>query len=237
MINFNLFEKIIEDCKDLTPEEIMPFLNGEPFLDPDLACRIRLINEELPNVKVSLYTNAFALNKTKIEELEGLKINYFNFSLNATTNHDRKNIMGIPLDKTIENIKLLREAFPKAHMTGSILIDRGYSTIKALNEFNDLCVGIGIVPIRFLSSNFMGNLREAYNKDTFCPRLDGHMTILSTGEVNLCCMDTFGEKILGDIKVNSLREIWESKEFLTYYKLNLAERKNDIWPCDQCTGV
>lgn len=237
MIDFGLFEKIINDCIELPPSEIMPFLNGEPFLDPDLSTRIRLINERLPRTKVSLYTNAFAADKDKVEALNGLNINYFNFSLNATSNKTRQNLMGIPLDKTIENIKMLRSSFPSTNMTGSIIIDRGYSAIKELEEFNDFCFSIGITPIRFLSSNYMGNLRPAYNTDDYCMRLDGHMTILSTGKVCLCCMDALGEKIMGDITKNSLKEIWNNEEFLRYYTLNKQGKKNELFPCLKCTGV
>lgn len=232
-----LFEKIIDDCVELPPMDICPFLNGEPFMDDSILSKISYINKKLPESTISIYTNAYLMNKSIISDMNGLKINYFNLSLNATTDKDRVNIMGIPLKQTIENVKLLRSAYPHTRITGSLLADLCYTTRETMESFNKFCIDLGIIPLFFFPSNFAGKIRKVYNISRTCHRLDGHMTVLSTGEVCLCCQDVDGEVILGDLNNQSVKKVWEGNAFMYYYNMNLEGKRDILSFCNQCTGV
>src|SRR3990172_9545160 len=64
----DLFKKIIDDCKDIQPKEVLPFLNGEPFLDPHILERIEYINKTLPHSDVVLYSNGNLLTADNAEK-------------------------------------------------------------------------------------------------------------------------------------------------------------------------
>src|SRR6185295_13944982 len=57
-----LFEKIIQDCTEFPLPAIEPFLNGEPFVDPKIMDRLEMIRSRLPNTKLRVYSNGYALS-------------------------------------------------------------------------------------------------------------------------------------------------------------------------------
>src|SRR5512144_741309 len=57
-----LFDKIIEECREFPLETIEPFLNGEPFVDPQIMNRLEKIRSRLPATKLKVYSNGYALS-------------------------------------------------------------------------------------------------------------------------------------------------------------------------------
>ena len=79
----DLFKKIIEDCKEFELPAIEPFLQGEPFVDPKILDRLAYINDNLPNTKLRLYSNASALTPQKSDALRELNVDKLFISLNT----------------------------------------------------------------------------------------------------------------------------------------------------------
>ena len=72
----DLYRKIIDDCATFGVQAIEPFLNGEPFMDPQIVPRLRYLRERLPATKLRIYTNGFALVPKRVDELQDVGIDH-----------------------------------------------------------------------------------------------------------------------------------------------------------------
>src|SRR5690606_4706570 len=68
----------------------------------------------------------------------------------------------------------------------------------------------------------------------WCQRPSKQLSILPTGDVVLCCAVWKGEVVLGNVKQQTLYEIWHG-ETINYYrdKLKKGDLK-DLSPCNNC---
>ena len=60
------------------------------------------------------------------------------------------------------------------------------------------------------------------------------MVIRPDGKVSRCCQDAYGEETLGDVSVNSIREVWNSENYNRLRKRMLNVGRTDIQSCSQC---
>jgi len=60
------------------------------------------------------------------------------------------------------------------------------------------------------------------------------MVIAPTGEVMPCCADWHKEWVVGDVKTNSLREIWHGPRMEAMRQVQREMRQDDVNPCKAC---
>ena len=83
-----------------------------------------------------------------------------------------------------------------------------------------------------VGSNRIGNyLRKKRHP---CYELWKRVTILYDGRVVPCCFDFDGELVLGDLKEQSLKEIWNGKKMKNLRRLHLEGKINPINLCREC---
>jgi radical SAM protein with 4Fe4S-binding SPASM domain len=230
-----LFSKIIDDAKNIGVTEIMPFLNGEPMLDSKFIERIAEINEKIPNAHVSFFSNGSLLSKDKAKELSGVKISGINFSINAISDSARVAVMGLPLSETIENILAFKDICPDVNISVSGLMDTTYWTAEEMQEFTRFWREKGIKPSLFFNGNWAGKTRKVCNVSGGCGRPDSVLTVLSNGNVALCCYDLEGEVTFGNLKDKNIAEVWNSEELENYRLLNDLGRRSELKLCKDCT--
>lgn len=232
-----LFKKIIDDAVEMDPEMCLPFLNGEPFLDPLIFDRIAYVNDKLPNAKVMLYSNGNLLNAEKARKLSELRVKGINFSINAVSNESRQALMGLDLDVALENIFRYRMFDPTVDLAASMILDPTYVTGFEAEEFKAYFSGKGIMPRVFLPGNWAGKLRPTFNTRQICCRPESHMTVLIDGRVSLCCFDAEGEVILGDLNTETIKGVWDGERSSAVRKANAEGRRKDLELCSKCTTI
>jgi radical SAM protein with 4Fe4S-binding SPASM domain len=234
-MDMSLFKNIIDQAKEVNPREVMPFLNGEPFLDRNLTERIAYVNETLPKSAVILYSNGSLLTEEKIEELKHVKVSGINFSINAISDAARMSVMGLPLSQTVENILHYHDACPNTSLAVSTIMDTVYISADGMREFADFWQRKAIKPNLFYNGNWAGKTRSVEVIEGSCVRPDNIMTILADGTVALCCYDLNGEVSFGNVKDKTIKEIWNSSELEDVRFAHIAGRRNELKLCSTCT--
>jgi len=236
-----VFAKVIGDIKALRVKSVHPFVNGEPLMDRKIFDRLSMINRELPDVNIVLYTNGAMLTAEKAEQLAGIKnIDVVNFSLNGVDPKDYKERVGLNFEKTVANIKYFLKLNNERHFVRFVVVasvERGENGGKGQDKaYNDAFTA-------FCREHFPGvevKIGYKYNwisrvlsfrgfRDIHCPRLKG-MIVLANGLVALCCMDMEGEYILGNANERSLLDIFNSPLAREYRR----NRKSRMVPCRTC---
>lgn len=213
-----IFHKIVKEGKEMGVKHFTPFLNGEPFLFPKIFEWLDYLKKE--RVETHLFTNASLLNKEKIDRLVVYKhIKFVYCSFHGATKETYQRVMGnLNFEKTKENIKYLiaKASFP---VYASMVVFE--ENVHEKEEFKKMWGKYTNFTRLF---NWGGNIKSKYERTGTrvpCERVMRYMTILWDGRVCLCCMDSDGEVILGNLNKQSLREIWENNQWLRDKHQNL----------------
>lgn len=235
LMDDKVFDKIIADCKDVGVHSICPFLNGEMFTDIKIFKRLKKINKELPNTNIIIFSNMYLLDKVKIEQLSQIKnIGFFCMSLTGYDKESYTNNMGLDFDIVYRNVMELIETNNRKKFIKNLQISSIDCGTKQNEKFVKLWGNIKGVDKMFVSSrqNWLGDIESCMprNLNKRCPRTS-HICILHDGRVALCCFDSEGKYQIGDVKTQSIKEIYKSER----YKKYRTTLKKHLEPCKRCT--
>ena len=206
----SLYIKIIKELSDINfSGVIIPFLANEPFLDERIFEFVEIARKYCPNAHIRLATNASVLTEEKFHKIfeKGLD------SLNINT-YGRK--------KVIEKINQWNFSEREKEK-----LKKGEITI----QYNP-CGRSGL-------NNMAGNIpnwspRWKLPLKNFCTRPFFHMVVSFTGDVLLCCSDWRIEYPLGNVKEDSLIDIWCNERYREIRSYLWKLQREKIPLCRRC---
>ena len=236
-----VFEKILHDAKELNISEIVIFLCGEPFLFPDVFKWLQRLREE--RCTTAIFTNAAHLDAEKARMLVGYSdvVHHVVFSLAGIDSESYERIMGLSFERVMENVEYFldvnnREIRTVAHMP---CFSQTTSFVDAWREY---WVGkmdeVSPTPMFNYAGLVHDPLERTENeqqKKFYCDRLN-HLMILWDGRVVLCCWDAEGQVVLGDVKIQSLRQVFYGDIAKRYRKLHSEGRFSELPLCTSCNS-
>jgi len=230
-----LFEKLLDDCRAFEPEAIEPFLNGEPFADPEIIPRLELVRARLPGSRLRLYTNGAALTRDKVDALCGLGVDHLYISLNTLDPRHYREVMGLELDRTLSNLAYLivrREQVSRALTFRMTRTDA--TTLEEQRAFKAYCRKLGVRAMIVGSFNYLGDIDASLPVPSYpCEHID-RVDILADGRVALCCMDIDGTYSLGDAKREHILDVHNGERARTVREMHRRGRRAELVPCNAC---
>jgi len=233
-MSLELFEKILNKL----PKEIDVITlsgMGEPFLDNTIFDKIKMCKER--GYKVNALTNGSAFTLDKITKLINSKIDslrisfhYYNIdkykNLTGATENDYKNV--------VELINILH--YSKNNIETIITVDVIEEDKKDIeNIINNFEKKVSLIEVWKVHnwSSWSNNRKGVRSKKTCGRPLNGPLQIQVDGTVNMCCFDFNGILLLGDLKTQSLDEIFNSKMYNNIKLFHEGKENNDIL-CKKC---
>jgi hypothetical protein len=205
----SVFEAVLKDLSKWFSGTICPFLNGEPFMDPNFEARLDMLLQRVPNHWLGMHTNGALLTEKWLQILSRHRISYFVISLHALTpdqHQERTKLKG----KWDHIMDITRKIEP-------------YLKVKPTILFTD---DIPVGPAQVLSAQ-LGGLYQGAFRYTWRGRVSSHhrgipvgpcewpfshVFILSNGEVVPCCMDLEGEGAIGNVERQDLLTLHQRVE-------------------------
>lgn len=186
-------------------------INNEPLLDKEIVRRAKLLKMQLgSNVTVSMFTNGTLLSIDKLEALadsiDELIIN--NYSMQYRLNERNREIFNFV------------KKYPDKFQNMNIVINRRYT-------YEILATRAGNAPNKRKKNN---------NIVSPCIYPYTDLTIFPDGTVGLCCNDCYEVTNYGNIKENSLKEIWGNDKFKRAREL-MAGGRQYLSFCQECDVV
>lgn len=216
VMDFDLYKKIIDEIAALSTVTVASIHGfGEPLLDKQFIQRIEYAKKKnLPYVSTN--TNASFLNEEisrKIIE-SGLNEIYISFD-SATEENYRKIRNGINFHEVEENIKFLCAQKKKNNLKkpfiylSFVTCEENKNEVKLYQrKWKSIVDGISISILH----NWAGFTIENWYKNGMrrdpCRAIWTDMNIHWDGSVPLCCYDYETATVLGDIKRQSITDIW-----------------------------
>lgn len=251
------FSKIVAECAghpDLY--EFVPMSKNEPLLDPKLEERIAEFKAAAaPHQLVEVVTNASALTPKRYEKLLQSGLDLLTISLSAHTEATFNKVMqGLSWTQIRKNLEALTKA-----STSSVNVMLRFVPQRD-NEaefpaFHRYWLGKGFNVMRFALNNRAGVVRNyqellpetrhrilemsrramgrRYLK--VCPHAFSILHVLENGDVPLCSNDWENREILGNVKNNTLAEIYNGPRFQEIRELMVQERYEEIPACKDCS--
>ena len=196
-----LFHKIIKESKVFRNPEIVPFLNGEPFLFPRIWEWLDYMKKE--KCHVYLFTNAALMDVDRL--IKYTNIRYVCCSVNASTKETHKNVMRGPDYDVVEaKVKDLIKKAPFPVYVSMVEVE------KNIHEKEEFKKKWGKNAVFGEFKNWGGDKHdklERTGKRVPCLSLLRAITILWDGRVAICCLDYDGKLIVGDANKQTLLEI------------------------------
>lgn len=233
-----LFEKIIDDCRQFPLRRIEPYLHGEPFMDRKILDRIAYINKQLPRTEVHLFSNGSLLTKKTVERLKELDIASMVISLNTAVPEKYNAIMGLDWNKTLANL----ERVAAENRSSKKVADRFVMRMTAPKEttdaevakFRKLARAMGARAVIVSLHNYKGDIHSERPVPQFPCYFVNDLDILYDGNTALCCMDHDGDYSWGDVKQRSVLEVFNSPVAQRYRRLMREDRRSELTPCSDC---
>ena len=213
-----LFSKIIEEIKDnYCPSMGFNVLN-EPLLNKKIYNRIKIAhNSGIIDSRIN--TNATSLNTTNSKKLIDSGLTRLSVSLDAFNKETYENSrIGSNYEKVIKNIENFLNVREKLNSKLPIL---RVTFVKLENNINELenfynfwIKRADQISIQsFINPIFTNDSDRSFDEDSTCPQPNERLIIMGNGDVAPCCSQYNNLLKMGNIKTNSIKNIFSSKNY------------------------
>lgn len=256
ILNMEVFKKLIDGLEEF-PEPIRVLrMNkvGEPLINPNIVQMVDYAKKSERVRYVDFATNAGLLNKRTSEGLVQAGLDRLNISIEGINSGQYERFCGVKVD--FDNI--VREIAYFYSIRGNcelvIKIPSNYVSPRDISEFKnifgDICDRIfvenltSIWPnfnINELSGEIKVNEESQYGGEVkdrkICSYIFYSLVLNADGTVSACCPDWEQKLVIGDLKRNSIFEIWNSEQLkeLQYQHLTGKRLENEI--CSNCGHI
>lgn len=250
-LRFELFQKIVDELS-LFPDLIKVlrlYKDGEPLLNKNLAKMVSCAKQSGLVPYIDTTTNGALMEPERVGPIIEAGLDKLNISIDGmnTDQYLRFTKYDFDFDKFTENVKWLYNN--KGNCEIVIKIPAELITQSQQQEFYDT---FGDYCDRIFIENFApcwpefdveertgfkmteGIYKQPVTFTDTCPYIFYSMSVNADGLVSACFLDWSRKLIVGDVRKQTLREIWNSKEFNVLRLQNLEGRRADNSMCAQC---
>lgn len=248
------FEKIVNDVRQFeVPIKVLRlYKDGEPLVNKNLAEMIGIAKESTCFEAIDTTTNGALLTHEKSEKIVSAGIDLINISIDGLDSAQFLKFAKakIDFDKFLENIKYLFSIRGRCKIVikttkeiiGNDRVSEFYDT------FGEMCDQIGIentspcwpdfdVEERMGITITEGLYGNEILEQTACPYLFYSMSVNSDMKASACFVDWSRDLIIGDVRTNSLVEIWDSKEMNAHRLAHLSGKRDLHDTCGNCGQI
>jgi len=250
IMDFELYKKIIDDiCEFDKPIKVLRlYKDGEPLLNLRMAEMIRYAKEKKCSERIDTTTNAILLNPQKNTDLIASGLDRINISIEGINAQQYWEFSKCKVDfeKLVGNIRHLYENKKQCEIivkiNGDILSEDDKK--KFYEIFGDIADGVYIEHIMACWPEFelngveinqeFGIYGQKIKEVMACPYVFYSFSINSNGTASACFLDWSRKLIIGDVRTERIKDIWQGKQLLEYQKLFLMKKRKGHPVCGNC---
>jgi radical SAM protein with 4Fe4S-binding SPASM domain len=192
----------------ITPHVLVLYHGGEPLLNKNLALMVAHAKKYGVS-KVVLNTNASLLTVERGHELSQVDEMRISFDGESAAQNNRIR-RGCDFEQYAERVRYLARSNDRPARMVIYNASTGTPAQYLLDYFAGVDVEFVGVNVRRWAR--VGNKPHATNGAIFCSNLFDTFTIMSNGDVPMCCEDLQGDDIQGNVFKETPQEIWERME-------------------------
>ena len=224
IMSTNLYIKVINELKDIGFVGTIAYhVNNDPLIFHKLPDFVKHARTNLPSAWIYILTNGKALTEKNADDLldagiNELSINYYND------------------DQTVELPKIFQKIYenvlPRYNEKHQIKTGHSRSN-NNIFRFNVFRRKLNIIKTSRAGTAPNKNVKARQPRG-FCQFPFTQFNITTDGRVSKCCADLYFSDPMGNVKDNSLMEIWNGERFQKIRKLLLEGNRDAIETCSKC---
>jgi MoaA/NifB/PqqE/SkfB family radical SAM enzyme len=250
LMDFDLYRKVIDDLTGFErPLKVLRlYKDGEPLLHPRFADMVRYAKEGGCALQIDTTTNGSLLNPRKNLELISAGLDRINISVNGVSRETYERFTGyrINFELFVANIRHLYDNKGNCVIciktVGDLLSDGEKELF--FETFGDMADRIFIEHVAPCWPNFemsavsvnrqVGIYGQEIARVEVCPYIFYSLSVNSDGKASLCFLDWSRELIVGDLKRQTLKEVWNGKPLMQHRRTHLMKRRGENRMCGAC---
>jgi MoaA/NifB/PqqE/SkfB family radical SAM enzyme len=212
IMDFDLFRKVVDECAALGITHVRVHNYGEPFLDRELVEKVRYAKSK-GIAEVGMISNGSLITEDVARGMIDAGLDAINISVDAGGKEVFESTrLHLDFDTVIGNVRTLARLRKESGRTHPKLIlsfvrQNDSSDEQAfIDEWRTVADKIHITDLH----NWAGTLNDRTEVQFPCYRLWLTFTVLWDGRVSMCCADFDGRHIFGDLRTQSIAEVWNS---------------------------
>lgn len=249
-LDFELYKKIIDDLAEFEDKikVIRLYKDGEPLLNPHFADMVKYAKQSGYVDRVDTTTNAALLNHDLSLRIIEAGLDRINISIEGVRDEQYREFSGanVNFEKLVENIAFFYKNRKQCEMivkiNGDVISEEEKQVF--LDTFGDITDGIFIESIMDCWPTFelekvdVNESRGIYGQQIkevlTCPYPFYSFPINSDGSASLCFLDWSRKLVIGNVKEQSVKEIWDSKAMREYQMMFLKGERKSHPVCADC---
>jgi radical SAM protein with 4Fe4S-binding SPASM domain len=250
LMDFGLYKKIIDDlCAFEKPVKVLRlYKDGEPLINPKFPDMVRYAQERGCALQVDTTTNASLLNPRLNLELIDSGLDRIHISLNGLSDEDYRQFTGSKVDfeRLVENIAHFYEHRKNCLVCVKIVGDNLTQEDKDrfFDRFGNIADRVFIEHIAPCWPTFemkdatpnpsVGIYGQEIREVLVCPYIFYSLSINSDGKVSLCFLDWSRKLIVGDVKREHFKDIWNGRALFEHRIAHLQKKRKKHPVCGAC---
>jgi MoaA/NifB/PqqE/SkfB family radical SAM enzyme len=210
VMDFELFRKVVDECAALGITHVRVHNYGEPFLDRELVEKVRYAKSK-GIAEVGMISNGSLITEEIARGMIDAGLDAINISVDAAGKEVFESTrLHLKYDDVIGNIRTLARLRKESGRTHPKLIlsfvrqNNSADEQAFIDEWRQVADKIHITDLH----NWAGTLNDHTDVQFPCYRLWLTFTVLWDGRVSMCCADFDGRHIFGDLRSQTIAEVW-----------------------------
>ena len=240
MINLKFFKKVIDEANNIGVGAITLASRGEPTLHKQLGEMLEYASKKENIFEVKLNTNATFLSEKLCHIIFKNNITQLVISADHYIKEDFERLRkGANFEKIVSNVDMLykirKEFYPKS-LTEIRISAVDFDRNLDRNKFHDFWIQRS----DHVTAGYALGKWDTYNNSVdpkmndACEFLWQRLYVWWDGKINPCDIDYKSYLNYGNLKKNTILEIWKSKTIEEYRKKHLNKNRKQIDPCNKC---
>lgn len=249
IMSMELFETILGQLKQLPLlKACILYLGGEPLLNKHLCEMSQRLKKETTLDFITLNSNAMLVTPAIAEQLKTSGIDQIEISIDGRSPEENDQFrQGANYQTVKDNVHLLKRLLPntKISIANTIIkqksdnIDNAVTPKILLDDFPDIPIETSYAMkwpgFEINHSNIEKLSVQKKPAPRFCQSPFEELSIRANGDIVMCCNDLLSGNIIGNVKSDSILELWKGS-YLTALRKNMLEQNIGALPllCQNC---
>lgn len=235
-MDFELYKKIIGECVKEKVYSVKLSWRGEPLLNPDIIKMVKYAKDK--GIKdVAFLTNGERLNPDLTIQLVEAGLDWISLSIDGLGEVYERIRWPETFEGITRKVRFLKEYKDSKGLKKPLIrIQSIWSAIREdPEEFRNYWLPFAD-RINFIADEIRSEEEKnfTYNPNYICQSPWQRICVGWDGKVTQCHSDYLERNILGDVKEQTLREIWHSEPFNYVRELMKNKRRLELEPCKFC---
>lgn len=250
-MDFDLYKKIIDDLEEFDePLKVLRlYKEGEPLINSRFTDMIRYAKASGFVKYIDTTTNGYLLETERIRSILDAGLDRINISVDGMSDQQFLEFTGVKVnfEKFVDNIRNLYEMKGDCEIcikiAGDFLSEE--DKVRFFDTFGDYADRIFIENVAPCWPEFgvedrlgMKITKGIYDQPigdvSTCPYIFYSLSVNSDGSVSLCFLDWAHKLLVGDVRKQSLKEIWDGEALFQHQIEHLRGKRKENPVCGQC---